>query len=191
MSPEFVAQFHPQIVHFPIALFLTYALFETLGAVLKKDFFSKAAALLLALGVISALAALYTGNQALNYVNVVDASDIGPVPMQHLSEHEDWANLTVWYFTGLLVLRVLYILYVVIKKKFPFLIHNAKYGFAILALAGSYLVFRTGQEGGEEVYRTSFIKKLAEYKEVVNDSLTNKATLNTQQDAKGGADTVQ
>jgi len=43
MSPEFIAQLHPKIVHFPIALLLTYAFLETLGAVWRKEFISKAA----------------------------------------------------------------------------------------------------------------------------------------------------
>lgn len=176
MSPEFVAQFHPKIVHFPIALFLLYALFELLGAVLKKDFLTKAAALLLGLGVLSALVALYTGNQALAYVSVVDGSDVGPVPMKHLTEHEEWANWTTWYFAALLGLRVLYILFVVIKKKFPALLYSAKYAFVVLALAGGYLVFRTGHEGGEEVYSTNLLHKISEYEKAVRDSVANKAT---------------
>ncbi len=174
MSPEFIAQLHPKIVHFPIALLITYAFLEVLGAILRKDFISKAAAIILGLGVVSAIAALFTGDQALEYANVVDASDVGPVPMKHLTEHEYWADITVWFFAALLVLRVLYILFVVIKKKYPQLLHSAKYGFAVLAVAGCYFVFKTGEAGGEEVYRTSLIKKLNDYEKAVKDSVAEK-----------------
>ncbi|MHB9014432.1 MAG: DUF2231 domain-containing protein, partial [Ignavibacteriaceae bacterium] len=61
---EFLAQLHPKIVHFPIALLSTYVLLEIIGVVFKRDFFSKAAHLILLLGVLGALAAVFTGNQA-------------------------------------------------------------------------------------------------------------------------------
>ena len=61
---EFLAQLHPKIIHFPIAFLLVYLLLEMLGAIMKKDFFSKVAHLFLLFGVLGALAAVLTDNQA-------------------------------------------------------------------------------------------------------------------------------
>lgn len=36
---EFLSTLHPKIVHFPIALFVVYALMEIIGSFVKKDFF--------------------------------------------------------------------------------------------------------------------------------------------------------
>ncbi|MFN4111664.1 MAG: DUF2231 domain-containing protein, partial [Ignavibacteria bacterium] len=49
---ESFASFHPKVVHFAIALLLTYVLFEFLYLILKKDFLNKSATLILFLGVL-------------------------------------------------------------------------------------------------------------------------------------------
>ena len=43
---NFLIPFHPKLVHFPIALFMTAFLFEILGRFLKKDMLSQAAVLI-------------------------------------------------------------------------------------------------------------------------------------------------
>ncbi len=44
---DFLAELHPKVVHFPIALLLTYAILELVGIVFKKEFYQKTAHLLL------------------------------------------------------------------------------------------------------------------------------------------------
>ena len=61
---EILAGLHPRLVHFPIAFFVLYFLLETAGVMLKKEFLTKAAYIVLGLGILSALAAVLTGNQA-------------------------------------------------------------------------------------------------------------------------------
>jgi len=137
---EFLAQFHPKLVHFPIALLMAYLLCEFIGGVFKKDFFSKAAHLLLLLGVLGALAAVLTGGQAedaFEYWNKASSA--------LLEEHEFWANLTLWYFSGLLVIRTI----LVVKKKFNDMF---RYIFILLAAIGAYFVFQTGDHGGRMVF---------------------------------------
>lgn len=137
---EFLAEFHPKVVHFPIALLLTYFLFEVLGVVLKKEFLFKAAHLLLLLGVIGALAAVLTGQQAeeaFEYWNR-QSSDL-------LEEHEQYANITLWYFTALLLIRTIFTL----SKTFAGVI---QYVILVLAAVGAYFVFQTGDHGGKMVY---------------------------------------
>jgi uncharacterized membrane protein len=134
---EFLAELHPKIVHFPIALLLTYVLLEFIGTVFKKEFFQKAAHLLLLLGVIGSFFAVLTGNQAFAaHENWNDLSK------QLFNDHQTFANLTVWYFTGMLVFRT----YLVVKKKFS---PSFKYLILTLALFGCFLVYQTAEFGGD------------------------------------------
>jgi uncharacterized membrane protein len=137
---EFLAAFHPKVIHFPIAFLMGYFLIELLGIVFKKEFLSKTAHLLLFLGVLGALAAVLTGHQAeeaFEYWNKQSAA--------LLEEHEMYANLTLWYFTGLLILRT----FVAFRKKF---IGIVQYVILVLALVGIYFVFQTGEHGGKMVF---------------------------------------
>jgi uncharacterized membrane protein len=137
--------FHPRFVHFPIALLSTYILLEVIGAVFKKDFFSKAAHLILFLGVIGAFAAVLTGNRAEELAEkLFDEKDI-IIPFGTITEHENWATITVWYFTGVLVVRT----FLVLRKKFKGIF---QYSFAVLAIVGMYFIYQTGEHGAELVY---------------------------------------
>ncbi len=138
---EFLAGLHPKVVHFPVALFITYIVLEATGVIFKKEFFLKAAHLILLLGVIGAFFAVLTGNQAFsNYEQWTDASKA------LFLEHQNFANLSVWYFTALLVART----YFVLKKKFSL---RLKYIILIASLFGGYLVYQTAEHGGELVYK--------------------------------------
>ncbi len=141
---EFLSQLHPQIVHFPIAFMVVYALLEITGIISGKEFFQKAAYLFLFLGVLTAVAAVLTGNQAAEIAS--KWKDKGAViPTKLISEHEEYATITLWYFTGLLVLRTVLFL----KKKFRGIL---RYLFILLAVIGLYFVYQTGYHGGRLVY---------------------------------------
>jgi uncharacterized membrane protein len=136
---EFLAELHPKVVHFPIALLLTYVILEIIGIVFRKEFYQKAAHLLLFIGVIGAFFAVLTGNQAYSaYQYWNDSSS------ELFNEHQTFANLVVWYFTGMLVLRT----YLVVKKKFSL---TYKYSVLALALFGCYLIYQTAEYGGDLV----------------------------------------
>jgi len=134
---EFLAELHPKVVHFPIALLITYVALELIGIVFKKEFYQKAAHLLLFLGVIGAFFAVLTGNQAHSAYKYWSESS-----SELFNEHQTFANLTVWYFTGMLVFRT----YLIVKKKF-----SSFYKYIILALAlfGCYLIYQTAEYGGD------------------------------------------
>lgn len=136
---EFLAKLHPMVVHFPVALLLTYVILELTGIVFRKEFYQKAAHLILFLGVIGAFFAVLTGNQAFDAYEYWSDSN-----KELFNDHQTFANLTVWYFTGLLVLRT----YLVVKKKFS---TSFKYIILTLALLGFYLVYQTSKFGGELV----------------------------------------
>lgn len=141
---EFLAGLHPKLIHFPIAFLYVYVLLEIVGVLSGKTFFQKSAHLFLFLGVLAAVIAVMSGNQAADIASKL--KDKGAiVPLDLISQHEDYATFTLWYFTGLLVLRT----YVVIKKKFKGII---LYIFILLALAGAYLIYQTGEYGGRLVY---------------------------------------
>jgi uncharacterized membrane protein len=144
---EFLAAFHPKVVHFPIALLLTYTLLETIGAILKKDLFSNAAYILLILGVLGAIAAAQTGEQAEHvFENWTKAS------ADLLEEHEKYANLTVWLFSFLLVIRTAFTILVQVKKKYTTKGDMLKYLFVLIAFIGCYFIYETGEYGGKMVY---------------------------------------
>lgn len=137
---ELLAEFHPKVVHFPIAFLLGYVLLEFLGVILKKEFLSKAAHLLLFFGVLGAFAAVLTGRQAeeaFEYWNK-ESSNL-------LEEHELYATITQWYFAGLLAVRT----FLSFNKKF---VGVFKYIILVLAIIGVYFVFETGEHGGKMVY---------------------------------------
>jgi uncharacterized membrane protein len=162
---EFFAQFHPKIIHFPIAFLLVYLLLELLGVIFKKDFFSKAAHLFLLFGVLGALAAVLTGNLA------EDAFEGWNKTTKAIVEtHSTYANITLWYFTVLLVLRT----FLVLRKKFSNLF---KYVFCVLALVGSYFVYQTGEYGGKMVFQhgvgTQFHIKSDEMRDSLKEIISN------------------
>ena len=148
---EFLAELHPRIVHFPIAFFILYFFLESSGIILKKDFLLKSALLILIIGIITALIAVLTGNQAQTAAKLLikNSSEINEL----INLHEEYATITLFYFSALLILRS----YLVIKKKF---VGNVRYIFIALGLIGCYLIYTTGIHGGELVFKYGIGTKL-------------------------------
>lgn len=134
---EFLAEIHTKVIHFPIAFLMLYPIVELLFLVTKKDFFSKTVFMFLVIGVICSFFAVLSGNQAFEVLkNISDKSKF------LFNEHQTYANITVWYFTFLLVGR--YFLF--IRKK---LNTNIVFVFLVLGIVGSFLVYQTGNYGGK------------------------------------------
>lgn len=152
---ETLASFHPKVVHFAIALLLTYVLFEFLFLILKKDFFNKSATLILFLGVLGALASLLTGNQAFHYAEYLfDNYDV-KIPFGLIDEHEQYATITLFWFLGILILRF----FLNHKNLFKGWLQISVF---VLALVGVYWVYETGEHGGELVYKHGIGTKVIE-----------------------------
>lgn len=134
---EFLSELHEKIIHFPIALLIVYPVVELVAFLSKKEFFLKAALLFLFMGVLGAVFAALTGNQAftLNQNMSIESLDL-------FTNHEFNANITLWLFTALLIIRY----YLLMKKKL-----SVKFHFMILliALSGIYFIYQTGHYGGE------------------------------------------
>ena len=141
---DFLSHLHPEVVHFPIAFFLAYALLEITGIIFKKEFLSKTAHLFLFFGVLGAVAAVLSGNSAIDAAKQLSKKGV-KIAFGAIEDHEDFANFTMWFFTGLLVFRT----FIVLKKKFS---GKLKFLFILLALVGCFLVYRTGELGGKLVY---------------------------------------
>ena len=154
---EFLAELHPKVVHFPIALFFTFALFELLGTVLKKDYLLKAAHLLLFLGVVGSVLAVLSGKQAAGANPYWTEASRGLI-----REHSSFADITIWYFVGLLVVKT----YLVLMKKM-----NQTFNHIILALAliGCYFVYQTSEHGGQLVTKFGIGTELNIEREELND----------------------
>jgi uncharacterized membrane protein len=134
---EFLAHIHPKIVHFPIAFLMIYPIMEFLALVTKKEFYSKVARLFLFIGTLGAFFAVFTGNQAFSIIK-----DWSKTSSAIFESHQTYANITMWFFSGVLVLKI----YLTIKKKL-----NPKTIIILflLSLIGSYLVYQTGNFGGK------------------------------------------
>ncbi|MBI2416340.1 MAG: hypothetical protein HYV28_00215 [Ignavibacteriales bacterium] len=153
---QFLAQFHPLIVHFPVALLSCYALFEVLAVLFKKEHFGTSAVVLLGLGVVTAFFAMLTGNQAAMIAEQWGASGvriIPAIPTTLIEEHQQWGSITLFWFLGILILRIYYIIRVRIKKLGVRYENKAKYLFIILGFTGWFFIFKTGEYGGHLVYR--------------------------------------
>ncbi|HPI37360.1 MAG TPA: hypothetical protein PK397_05385 [Ignavibacteriaceae bacterium] len=153
---EFLAGLHPLVVHFPIALLLVYALLETVGALLKNNTFSNAAFILLIVGFVAAIAAMITGEQAQHLAenwNKSGLNNSATIPYNLIDEHKNWASVTIWYFLFILIIRTLFVINFVVKKKFGRYYNTARYIFAVLSIIGCFFIYETGGHGGELVYK--------------------------------------
>lgn len=139
MEANFLAEIHPKVVHFPVALLTTYSILEIIGIVFNKEFITKSALLVLCLGVVTSLFAVLTGNQAAaNFVYWTDDS------LALLNNHQSSATYLLWTSAIVCSLRI----FAVVKKKYVGLI---KYVFAVFAIVILFIVFKTGSYGGDLV----------------------------------------
>ncbi|MBK7630594.1 MAG: hypothetical protein IPJ23_07825 [Ignavibacteriales bacterium] len=134
---EFLASIHPKVVHFPIAFLLLYPIIELLFIISGKDFFSKLSVIFLTIGVIGSLFAVLSGNQAFELVKnwTNEGKEI-------FNNHQAYANLTVWFYSILLVIK--YFLFV--KKKLNRILIIVIF---VMSLLGGYFVYQAGNYGGK------------------------------------------
>ncbi|MEZ4774764.1 MAG: DUF2231 domain-containing protein [Bacteroidia bacterium] len=89
--------FHPQTVHFPIALLYTAFGLFVWHAVRPQDWVTRSANLLHVLGLVAMILSIFSGRQAESMVEVsAETADI-------LQRHELLGYLSIWLFTGLWV----------------------------------------------------------------------------------------
>ena len=141
---------HPLVIHFPIALLLVAPLFVLLAVVLPKhaQALSASALLLLALGTVSAVVSVETGEAAGELVEHSEAVDAV------LLEHAELAETTRNVFAALTLLyaAVLGVPLVVRKLGQPKFRLATNLVMLVLLAAASLLVVNTGHLGGRLVH---------------------------------------
>lgn len=131
---------HPMIVHFPIALIIVAFVSEIVGVILRRDFYVKAALLLLIVGALGAIAAYVTGDEASHTVG-----DSGAIRAA-LEMHEEAGEFTLWTVIIAALIRALF--------AFKHWMHGWRQWVAVILLAACVAaVGRTGYLGGELVFR--------------------------------------
>jgi len=136
---DFLAPYHPLIVHAPVVLLILSPLFEVVGRLTDLEWWRKAGLVLLVLGVLGAGAAVLSGGPA------GDAAEQRSVPEAAVDAHERLADLTLYLASLALVLYVLARLQIRGRKALTALA-------LVVQLAAAVSVGITGYRGGMLVY---------------------------------------
>jgi uncharacterized membrane protein len=135
------ASFHPQVVHFAIALLIVGVVFRWISLTGRFAFSGPAASALLLFGTASVAAAAYTGIAAHGPVERVPGSRDAVV------EHEDWGIRARNVFFGVAAVEVLALFLARRQKARP-----AHLLSGVVGLAGLFCLYEAAEHGGELVY---------------------------------------
>ncbi len=94
--------FHPLVVHFPVALWLTSFLFDLLHARMKARFFLTASTYLIGLGLIGATVSIVTG--FVDYIPLV-AEGVGQAFVDQHRVHSVLAYASTLVYLGIFLVR--------------------------------------------------------------------------------------
>ncbi len=125
--------YHPLVVHFPVALWLTSFLFDVLFTWRKQPFFGMVSRYLIGLGLLGAAVAIIGG--FVDYIPLV-AQGVGQAFVDQHRVHSRLAYVTTALYAGLFVARWRW-------QRLPRGLSLAT------ALAGAVLISVTGYLGGE------------------------------------------
>ena len=142
--------FHPQIIHFPIAILTLAVITELISYFWQKEFFGKMTFSLILIGVITAFMAVQSGEAAVDSLN-----NISPIkPLLH--QHEEAGEWVLKIFGFVLILKSI-LLY--LKKE----ILPIKLCLTLLMLIGFLQIYQAGHFGGILVYEKGIgVKQLFE-----------------------------
>ncbi|NPA13167.1 MAG: DUF2231 domain-containing protein [Aquificae bacterium] len=138
---EFLAQLHPPVVHFAIALVMMGVLFDLAGFVLKKNSLKNAGMWSIVVGALAMWVAGITGHQA---EELIEHAIEGTKAYEVLEKHEELGEKLPWLATGLAVLRV----YLNFRNN-----HLLFLGYILAGILVSGLVGLQGRIGGKLVYK--------------------------------------
>jgi uncharacterized membrane protein len=136
-----MGSFHPQVVHFAIALLIVGVVFRLLSLTGRIAFAGPAASVLLLLGTASAVAAVQSGTAAHGPVERVPGSRDAVI------EHEGWGKRARNLFLAVAALEVLALVLARRGKARPAHLLSGAVG-----LAGLFCVYEASEHGGELVY---------------------------------------
>lgn len=138
-----IAAFHPQIVHFAVALLIVGVLFRWVSLTGRLKFTGPAAATLLLLGTVATFAAFESGRQAHGPVERI------PGVGHAVHEHEEWGERTRTVFAGVAVLELAGLALLWKKNRFA---KAALALSAVVGLAGVVVLAEAAEHGGDLVY---------------------------------------
>jgi uncharacterized membrane protein len=141
LTPEWLPNIHPVIVHFPISLFFLGVLLDFLFLISRKKELKNVAMTFLGLGAVFVIGAYFTGQSAADTVFIPADAQLA------VNEHADWALRTI----------VLILIYVsgrfIADLKFP----GPNIVVTVLAVVFGALCFfslyETAEHGGQLVFR--------------------------------------
>lgn len=144
MLPD-LARFHPQVVHFAVALLFLGVGLRTISIIGRPKFVSPAAALLLILGVVSTWVAVESGVDAHGPVEAI------PGLREIVQHHEGHAMDVRRLFLVVVALEVVALIFVARDSlaKYARFVHA---GSALVGLFGLTLLYETSELGGQIVY---------------------------------------
>ncbi|MBO6574200.1 MAG: hypothetical protein JJ896_02190 [Rhodothermales bacterium] len=142
LLPDWAPNFHPLVLHFPIALLFGAASMDLIGLVTRdRGSFRRIADWMYGIGAVAAVATWYTGTLAADSVFLpTEANAV-------LTEHADLGKYTMWFFGG----------YALLRGATAFSAASAKavfrIGFFVVGVAGLLLLTHTATHGAELVFR--------------------------------------
>lgn len=144
LLPEWAPNWHPLIVHFPLALLFVAALADAAALVLRRSSWLRPASLALYVaGAVCAIATYFTGTWAADSIGAVTAA-----AESVLTEHADWGWWTMWFFGVYAIVRL--IAWRMMGERKNRMVESA---FFVVALAGLVVLWQTGEHGAQLVYR--------------------------------------
>ncbi|MFA6107870.1 MAG: DUF2231 domain-containing protein [Candidatus Latescibacterota bacterium] len=142
MLPNWAPNWHPLIVHFPVALLVMAVFADALALAARRvTWLPSVATAIYVVGALGAWAAFLSGRQAAEGVLIPTAANA------LLTDHEDWAERTVWFFALLSLVRL------VVQWRRPAAPAAVRLGLLLAGLAGTFLVYQTGERGGQLVFQ--------------------------------------
>ena len=139
-----IAIYHPQIVHFVIALLVIGVIFRVVSLTGRFRFTDHAATTLILIGTLAAWFAVTSGDQAHGPAERI------PGARDAVENHEDWGKRTRNLF---IVISILEIATLALRGSGRKRIGTGTaVASAILGLGGLFLLYETGEHGGEIVY---------------------------------------
>jgi len=136
-----IGVYHPQVVHFVIALLLVGVALRIVSLSGRLTWSSPAAALLLLVGTVASVVAVRSGDDAHGPAERV------PGARDAVVEHEEWGERTRNVFLGIAALELVALAGA--GRRWRRGVHAAS---ALIGLYGAYALYETGEHGGELVY---------------------------------------
>ena len=138
---------HPIVVHFPIALFLTGFALDVIGHLFQRETLKRMGLILIVLGALGALAAMFTGQLAEESVE----ERLSGAGERVLDTHEDLGKLTAYLLLAVAAIRLMLATSWLSRWRLAAGAVLAIY--LMLGGVGVGALTATGYYGGELVYR--------------------------------------